>query len=173
MGQIVKTIGEAKNVLMDLRGEGASRKTVVFTNGCFDLLHPGHIHSLCAAKKLGDLLVVGINSDESVKGLKGLRRPLFPLEFRTQMLAALESVDLVVPFEGETPVGVIEVLQPDVLAKGGDYTDDEIAGASFVKGSGGRVELIPFLEGWSTSDILADILERYSTATEDEDTPVR
>ena len=130
---------------------------VVFTNGCFDLLHPGHIRSLEQARELGDALIVGLNSDASVRQLKGKGRPVLPERERAEILAALESVDAVVIFDEPTPREVIARLLPDVLVKGGDWPDDQIVGREEVEAAGGRVVSIPVVPGYSTSDILRKI----------------
>lgn len=130
---------------------------IVFTNGCFDLLHPGHIDYLERAKKLGDLLVIGLNEDDSIKILKGNQRPINNLNFRSTMLAALNSVDFIVPFKEETPANLIQEIEPQVLVKGGDYTIDNIVGAEFVQQTGGEVLVIPFLDGYSSSSIISKI----------------
>lgn len=131
-------------------------KTIVFTNGCFDLLHEGHLHLLKAANKLGDILIVGINSDDSVKRLKGDSRPIETLAIRCKHLAELDDVDYIIPFDEDTPVQLIENLHPHVLVKGGDYAADKIAGAEFVIQSGGEVVIIPLLEGYSTTKVIAE-----------------
>lgn len=130
-------------------------KTVVFTNGCFDVLHAGHVTYLTAARQLGDVLVVGLNSDESVRRLKGPQRPINVLEDRIVVLEALRCVDAVVVFEEDTPLALITELLPDVLVKGGDYTREAIVGADVVETNGGRTETIPLLPGRSTTAILA------------------
>jgi D-beta-D-heptose 7-phosphate kinase/D-beta-D-heptose 1-phosphate adenosyltransferase len=127
---------------------------VVFTNGCFDILHRGHVDLLRAARDEGDLLVVGVNSDASVRRLKGEGRPLVPAGDRTAVLAALESVDLVVVFDEDTPAALIRELRPDVLVKGADYREDEVVGGKDVAAWGGRVRLVPLTEGRSTSGLL-------------------
>jgi rfaE bifunctional protein nucleotidyltransferase chain/domain len=132
---------------------------VVFTNGCFDLLHPGHIRSLEQARALGDVLIVGLNSDASVRQLKGQGRPLTPERERAEILAALESVDAVVIFDDLTPREVIARLLPDVLVKGGDWPGDQIVGREEVEAAGGRVVLAPVVPGYSTTDILKRIRE--------------
>ena len=126
-------------------------KKLVFTNGCFDLLHAGHVQSLREAKKMGDLLVVGVNTDDSVKRLKGADRPVWGLEDRMTVLAALECVDYVIPFAEDTPIRLIERLIPDVIVKGGDYTLDEMIGADIVLSHGGSVQIVPYLEGRSST----------------------
>jgi len=132
----------------------ADGETVVFTNGVFDLLHPGHMTYLAQARALGGRLVVGLNSDASVKRLKGETRPLQAEEDRSFNLAALRSVDLVVPFSEDTPLGLITAIHPDVLVKGGDYTIDTIVGANQVLGWGGRVEVLTFVQGKSTTALI-------------------
>jgi len=127
---------------------------VVFTNGCFDLLHVGHISLLERARHMGDRLIVAVNSDRSVRGLKGRRRPLVREQERAQVLAALASVDAVVVFDEATPLRLIEALRPDVLVKGGDYTENEVVGAAEVRGWGGRLELVPLVAGCSTSGLI-------------------
>lgn len=132
-------------------------KRVVFTNGCFDLLHPGHVTYLESAKELGDILIVGLNSDDSIRQLKGPSRPINNLADRAHMLAGLRSVDLVVPFSEETPIELIKALLPDLLVKGGDYLPDDIVGAKEVREAGGEVIVVPFLAGHSSTDIINKI----------------
>ena len=132
---------------------------IVFTNGCFDILHAGHLTSLQGAKRLGDLLVVGLNSDSSVRGLKGDSRPVISQENRASLLAGLACVDIVVLFDQPTPEALIELLEPDVLVKGGDYTLDQIAGADFVRKRGGQVVALPLVPGLSTTRILSGRVE--------------
>lgn len=130
---------------------------VVFTNGCFDLLHPGHIHSLESARSLGDALIVGINSDASIRQLKGPGRPVLPELERAEILASLESVDAVLIFDEPTPQRVIASLLPDVLVKGGDWADDKIVGREEVEAAGGKVVRAEIVQGYSTTDILKKI----------------
>lgn len=132
-------------------------KKIVFTNGCFDILHIGHVSYLQKAKQLGDVLVVGVNSDDSVKRLKGVSRPVNCLKDRMDMLAALDFVDYVIPFEDDTPIKLINEVRPDVLVKGGDYLPENIVGAKGVIANGGVVKVIPFVEGHSTSGIIEKI----------------
>lgn len=132
-------------------------KTLCFTNGCFDLLHPGHVRYLEDVRALGDFLVVGLNSDASVARLKGPSRPLQDERARAAVLLGLRSVDAVVRFEEETPLNLIRALQPDVLAKGGDYTAETVVGRDLVEARGGRLVLVPFLPGYSTSAIVERI----------------
>jgi D-beta-D-heptose 7-phosphate kinase/D-beta-D-heptose 1-phosphate adenosyltransferase len=131
--------------------------TIVFTNGCFDLLHRGHVEYLAAARQLGDVLVVGLNSDASVRRLKGPDRPINPEGDRAAVLDALRAVDFVTIFEEDTPAALIEAVQPDVLVKGADYTEDRIVGADIVRRRGGRVVIVPLLGGRSTSGLIARI----------------
>jgi D-beta-D-heptose 7-phosphate kinase/D-beta-D-heptose 1-phosphate adenosyltransferase len=129
-------------------------KTVVFTNGVFDLLHPGHIFSLSQAAKEGDYLVVAVNSDDSVKRLKGATRPLNQQDSRAFVIASLLMVDAAVIFEEDTPLQLINAIKPDVLVKGGDYTIEQIVGAKEVIANGGRVVINPIIDGFSTSSII-------------------
>ena len=131
--------------------------TVVFTNGCFDILHAGHIHYLKEAKKLGDRLLIGLNTDRSVQTLKGKTRPVNSEISRLTVLKNLSFIDGVTLFEEETPRALIEDILPHVLVKGGDYSVDEVVGADTMKKIGGSVVIIPFLEGFSTSDIITRI----------------
>lgn len=138
------------------------RKKVVFTNGCFDVLHRGHIECLRKAKSFGDVLVVGLNSDSSVRKIKGDKRPILPQGDRAEILASLEMVDYVVIFREETPLNLITSLVPDVLTKGGDYKKDEIVGREIVESSGGRVILVKQIPGRSTRNIIGKIAKRYT-----------
>ncbi len=135
----------------------AENKRVVFTNGCFDLLHPGHVTYLENARALGDVLIIGLNSDDSIQQLKGPSRPINALADRAHMLAGLRSVDLVVPFAEETPIDLIKTLLPDVLVKGGDYQPDHIVGAKEVREAGGKVIVVPFLDGHSSTNLIKKI----------------
>jgi len=139
--------------------EKRNGRRIVFTNGCFDLLHPGHIGSLELARVLGDALIVGLNSDASVRQLKGAGRPVLPERERAEILAALECVDAVVIFNEPTPREVIARLLPDVLVKGGDWPGDQIVGREEVEAVGGRVVSIPVVPGYSTTEILRKIRE--------------
>lgn len=131
--------------------------TIVFSNGCFDLLHAGHTHYLEQAKTLGDKLVLGINTDRSVSALKGAERPVQDEQGRLQIMASLQCVDLVTLFDESTPLRLIELTNPDILVKGDDYTIDTIVGADFVMRNGGRVETIALLKGYSTTAIIDKI----------------
>ena len=133
--------------------------TIVFTNGCFDILHRGHIKILFAAKKKGDRLVVGLNGDQSVQRLKGHDRPLQPFDDRAIILDALEVVDMVVGFEEDTPAEIISKILPNILVKGGDYTTNAIVGADTVIANGGTVETIPLVLGKSTTKLVDQIIK--------------
>jgi D-glycero-beta-D-manno-heptose 1-phosphate adenylyltransferase len=132
-------------------------KTISFTNGCFDILHPGHIASLSDAAREADILVVGINADVSARRLKGAGRPVMNENARALLLASLAMVDAVVIFEEDTPLDLIQIVQPDVLVKGGDYTIEQIVGAKEVMAAGGRVVINPILPGFSTTGIIGKI----------------
>jgi len=153
---VVLTLEE---IILRFGREKRNGKRVVFTNGCFDLLHPGHIESLETARALGDALIVGINSDESVRTLKGPGRPVYPAEERAEILASLECVDAVLIFEEPTPQRVIAALLPDVLVKGGDWPGNQIVGREEVEAAGGKVVRVEVVEGYSTSEILRKIRE--------------
>ena len=144
-------------LILQFGREKRNGKRVVFTNGCFDVLHPGHIHSLEAARALGDCLIVGLNGDESVRALKGAGRPVIPAEERAEIVASLECVDAVVVFEELTPQKVIAALLPDVLVKGGDWPGNQIVGREEVEAAGGRVVLVEVVPGYSTTEILKRI----------------
>nr|MBW4055453.1 D-glycero-beta-D-manno-heptose 1-phosphate adenylyltransferase [Pseudomonadota bacterium] len=137
-------------------------KRIVFTNGCFDLLHAGHVKYLQKARSLGDLLILGLNSDTSVRRLKGPKRPLIDQDERAHLLAALDCVDYVIIFDEDTPLELITALEPHILAKGGDYSLDQVVGRDLVEANGGRVELVNFVDGKSTTNIIERILELYS-----------
>ncbi len=137
-------------------------KRIVFTNGCFDILHRGHISYLNAAKGYGDVLIVGINSDDSVRRIKGENRPINSMEDRAQILAALSSVDHIIPFDGDTPIDIIKVIQPDTYVKGGDYTRETLPEAEIVEKLGGGVEILPYLEDHSTTNVIERIRQIYS-----------
>jgi len=154
----IKGREELSDILEEQRRQG---RKVVFTNGCFDLLHVGHVKYLQAARRLGDLLVLGLNSDTSIKRLKGEGRPLINQEERSHILAALSCIDYVVVFDEDTPLQLLESLRPDILVKGGDYTPDTVVGRELVEGYGGRIELISFVDGKSTTGIIDKILAQY------------
>ena len=135
----------------------SKNETIVFTNGCFDILHLGHLDYLCKAKDLGSKLIVGVNSSNSVKKLKGPSRPVNSTQSRSKLLAGFECIDLIVVFNEDTPLNLIQSLKPNILVKGGDYTFETIVGAEEVKNYGGQVKIIPFLPGYSTSKIVTKI----------------
>ena len=140
----------------------AAGQRIVFTNGCFDLLHYGHLHYLYEAKALGDRLVVGLNSGASVQRLKGPTRPINDEKTRAHLLAALEMVDLVVIFDEDTPFELIQAIEPDILVKGGDWQPDQIVGADLVLARGGAVRSLPFQAGYSTTNIEQKILQLHN-----------
>ena len=154
----VKSLRELKAKLGEIRRKGGR---IVFTNGCFDILHVGHVRYLADAKALGDFLVVAINSDKSIRGLKGEKRPIVPQHERADVVASLESVDFVTIFDEADPYNVINELQPDYLVKGGDWGEGEIIGSDIVLKRGGEVIRIPFIEGASSTNIMETIIERY------------
>jgi len=147
---------EQDRLILHIAGIRRNRR-VVFTNGCFDLLHPGHVRCLEQARALGDLLIVAINSDASVRRMKGAERPVMPEGERTEVLAALAAVDYVTVFEEDTPREIIARLVPDVLVKGRDWGPDQIVGRAEVETAGGRVVSIPLEPGWSTTGLLKKI----------------
>jgi len=148
------TLTEAVSLAKRLRSGG---KTIVFTNGVFDLLHPGHVRYLQHARSLGDALIVGINSDRSVRSNKGPERPIMPEAERVEVLEALKCVDATVVFDEDTPHDLIAALQPDVLVKGADWAEDAIVGRDIVEARGGRVVRAPIAAGYSTTSIIAKI----------------
>ena len=151
----VHTLKKLAAIRRRLKRQG---KKVVFTNGCFDLLHAGHVRLFHEAKKLGDVLIVALNSDSSVRRLKGPTRPIFPLRERFEILAAVADIDYLSSFGEPTPKKIIAALLPDVLVKGGDWGPDEIVGRAEVEGAGGRVARVRYFEGHSTSSIIRRIL---------------
>jgi rfaE bifunctional protein nucleotidyltransferase chain/domain len=154
----IKSLSDAKKEIDIVKKQG---KKVVFTNGCFDILHIGHTRYLYSARELGDFLIVAVNSDKSVRAIKGHERPVIPDNERIEMLAALGCVDMAILFDEEDPLEVIKCLVPDILVKGGDWKEDEIIGSDVVKNSGGRVIRIPFIEGASTTGIINKILDGF------------
>lgn len=154
MSAKLKSVDELSAVAAEARKNG---KIVVFTNGCFDLVHRGHIHTLRQAKALGDILVVGLNSDVSVRAIKGPDRPIMPEADRIELIAALEMVDYLVTYSEPDPYQVITAIKPSVLVKGGDWSADKIVGADVVEQYGGRVAVIPYLPGFSTTQIIERI----------------
>jgi len=156
--EAVKTRSEIVEIRNKLKKE---KKKVVFTNGCFDLIHSGHVDYLTRAKKLGDILIVGINSDSSVRRIKGEKRPITPEKERSIIISNLKPVDFVTLFEEDTPAELIKELKPDVLVKGSDWQINEIVGRDVVEKSGGIVKTIDFVTDQSTSKIIDSILKRY------------
>ena len=148
------TLAEAEFLVKQLRASG---KSIVFTNGVYDLLHPGHVRYLQAARALGDALVVGVNSDRSVRTNKGPSRPIHPEAERAEVIAAMDCVDAAVIFDQDTPHEIISRLQPDVLVKGADWAEDAIVGRDVVEARGGRVVRMPIEQGFSTTDLIAKI----------------
>ena len=148
------TLAEAEFLVRQLRASG---KSIVFTNGVYDLLHPGHVCYLQAARALGDALVVGVNSDRSVRANKGPSRPINPEAERAEVIAAMDCVDAAVVFDEDTPHEIISRLQPDVLVKGADWAEDSIVGRDVVEARGGRVVRMPIEQGFSTTDLIAKI----------------
>ena len=151
---MILTIDDAARMVGTLR---AQRKTVVFPNGVFDLLHPGHVRYLADARRHGDALIVGVNSDRSVHAIKGPRRPIFPEAERAEVVAALACVDAACIFDEDTPHAIITRLQPDILVKGADWAAGDIVGRDVVEARGGRVVRIPLAQGYSTTSIVERI----------------
>jgi rfaE bifunctional protein nucleotidyltransferase chain/domain len=150
----VKSLDELKTLAAAAR---TNEKIIVFTNGCFDLLHRGHIYLLREARALGDLLVVAINSDQSVKAIKGPTRPILAETDRLELIASLEMVNYVLLFDEPDPYNIISILRPDILVKGGDWSTEEVIGGDLVQGNGGKVVVVPYLKGFSTTEIIAKI----------------
>ncbi|MGE0103384.1 MAG: D-glycero-beta-D-manno-heptose 1-phosphate adenylyltransferase [Blastocatellales bacterium] len=166
MGLERKILTPAELYIERERLRGLGRK-VVFTNGCFDLLHPGHVRYLRQARYLGDALVVALNSDRSVRELKGPNRPILTETERAEVMAALGCVDYVTIFDDPTPRELIATLLPDVLVKGGDWGVGQIVGRQEVESAGGTVLSLPFVDGSSTSDVIQRIIDRYATSKSD------
>ncbi len=154
MDSKIQELKNLEKIRTRLRSDG---KKIVFTNGCFDLLHRGHVHLLKEAKGFGDILIVGVNDDASVTRLKGPPRPVFALKERLEILEALEAVDYLVSFSADTPQKLISVILPDVLVKGGDWKPEEIVGKEEVESAGGKVIVIPCLASHSTTEIISRI----------------
>lgn len=150
----------SKEILLQIIDELKTQgKKIVFTNGCFDIIHAGHLDYLTKAKQLGDYLIIGLNSDDSVSKLKGPSRPINNQEDRAAVLSGLKPVDFVVLFEEQTPFNLINSIKPDILVKGGDYTIENIVGSDIVENNGGKVIVIPFVKGKSTTNIIEKIKE--------------
>ena len=150
----IRGLDELKTLVDENKKSG---KKIVFTNGCFDLLHRGHLHLLREAKKYGEILIVAVNSDSSVRKIKGPNRPIFSEEERVELIASLEMVNYVVVFVDGDPYNVIKKLKPDILVKGGDWSQGEVVGRDIVEGSGGKLAIIPLLQGYSTTNIIERI----------------
>jgi rfaE bifunctional protein nucleotidyltransferase chain/domain len=150
----LKSFEEIKSIVVRARNNG---KRVAFTNGCFDLLHRGHVHVLRAARACADLLIVGINSDQSVKQIKGPARPVLPECDRCELVGAMEMVDFIVLFNEPDPYSLISAIRPDVLVKGGDWNTDKIIGGDLVEEGGGEVVVVPYIKGFSTTEIIERI----------------
>jgi len=157
MGKIVE-VDEIAKISMELKNKG---KKIVFTNGCFDILHRGHVEYLSKAKQLGDVLIVGLNSDSSVKMIKGDKRPIVPQEDRAFILSNLSFVDYVVIFDEPTPYELISKIVPDVLVKGSDWSEENVVGKDIVEANGGKVVLIELVPGRSTTNVIKTIIERF------------
>lgn len=156
----IKTLPALKKIL---KGNKKKYKKVVFTNGCFDLLHRGHIEYLKKARSLGDVLVVGLNSDASVRRLKGRGRPIMFQDDRAKILASLEFVDFIIIFNEDTPFNLISQLEPDILVKGADWDKNKIVGKDIVETSGGKVEVVKYLKGHSTTALLKKITKNFTS----------
>ncbi len=159
--RMLSKIIQREDLAQTMKTVRASGEKVVFTNGCFDILHVGHVRYLAAAKSEGNVLVVGLNSDESVKSIKKENRPIIPQEQRAEVLSSLWCVDYVTLFDEPDPLSLIKVVQPDVLVKGADWTEEEIIGADFVKKNGGRVVRVSVVSGVSTSRIIQQIINNH------------
>jgi D-beta-D-heptose 7-phosphate kinase/D-beta-D-heptose 1-phosphate adenosyltransferase len=154
-----------ERLLPELQYHRAAGRRIVFTNGCFDLVHLGHVKYFQFAKKQGDILVVGVNTDSSICRLKGPKRPIIGQDDRLGVLEELESIDYLVPFDDDTPLRLIEAIRPDVLVKGADYQKEQVVGWNIVEGYGGRIALAPLIDGRSTSSVIRRIIEAHATET--------
>lgn len=157
-----KVIFQRKKLLKVIKNFKKQKKKIVFTNGCYDILHAGHVKFLQEAKKLGDILLVAINSDSSVRKIKGKKRPIVPQKERAEVLSALKCVDLVTVFYEKDPYKIINDIKPDILVKGGDWPVNKIIGADIVRKKGGLVKTIKYIKGSSTTDIISRVLKSYS-----------
>lgn len=154
----IKSLNALKKIILNLKAKG---RKIIFTNGCFDLLHYGHVKYLEDAKKYGDILVVAINSDASVKRIKGSGRPIVNQEDRARVIASLGSVDYVVIFKEDTPLATIKALKPDIIVKGADWSKDNIVGADFVASYGGKVSRIKLVKGRSTANLIKKVAQNF------------
>jgi rfaE bifunctional protein nucleotidyltransferase chain/domain len=158
MSSKIVNLKELKKILTVKRKE---KKKVAFTNGCFDILHYGHVKYLTQAKKMADILVVGVNTDSSVKKIKGKKRPINPLKHRMEVLAGLEAIDYLISFKETTPYRLIKEIKPDVLIKGGDWKPNEIVGKDIVEAYRGKVITLPYIKGVSTTNLIRKIVQRF------------
>ncbi|MBM4333193.1 MAG: D-glycero-beta-D-manno-heptose 1-phosphate adenylyltransferase [Deltaproteobacteria bacterium] len=154
----IKNISQMKKIVAHLKAQG---EKIVFTNGCFDILHVGHVRYLNKAKKLGDILLIGLNTDRSVKSIKGKKRPIVPEKERAEVISALEFVDYVILFDEPDPLRLIETLKPDILVKGADWSKDRIIGREIVGNLGGRVVRLPMVPGASSTGVIEKIIKVY------------
>ena len=154
----IRTLQQTKEECVRLKASGGK---TVFTNGCFDILHPGHTRYLFTARKLGDYLIVALNSDRSVRSIKGSKRPILNENIRAELISALGCVDSVLIFDEDNPLEMIRHLLPDILVKGGDWSEEEIIGADEVKEAGGEVKVIPYITGFSTTALINKILSLH------------
>lgn len=159
----MKKLISLKKLQEELKKLRKKKKRVVFTNGCFDIIHAGHVRYLTKARSLGDILVIGLNSDSSIKAIKGETRPIVPENERAEVLSALSCVDYIVLFKDDTPIRLIEAIRPDVLAKGADWAAKSIVGGDFVKKNGGKVARITLVKGKSTTNIIKKILSLHES----------
>jgi len=157
---ILQKIISYKDIPILFNSQYRGNHKLVFTNGCFDMLHRGHIHLLISAKNLGDNLIIGLNSDDSIRRLKGKTRPIIDEQTRSIILASLLFVDFVILFNEDTPFELIQLVKPDILIKGGDYRIEDIVGYDIVTATGGEVRTIPFLEGFSSSSLINKLKEK-------------
>jgi len=158
MSSKIVNLKKLKKILTIKRKE---KKKVAFTNGCFDILHYGHVKYLTQAKKMADILVVGVNTDSSVKKIKGKKRPINPLKHRMEVLAGLEAIDYLISFKETTPYRLIKEIKPDVLIKGGDWKPNEIVGKDIVEAYRGKVITLPYIKGVSTTNLIRKIVQRF------------
>ena len=154
MNPKIKTTSQIKALTAKLKKQG---RKIVFTNGCFDILHAGHIDLLKRSKALGDVLILGINADSSVKSIKGKKRPIIPEKYRMELMSAVQYIDFVVKFSEDTPLNLIKAIRPDILVKGDDWAPDQVVGREYA----GKVVLVPLFKGWSTTSIIQKIKENY------------
>ncbi|MFN4226987.1 MAG: D-glycero-beta-D-manno-heptose 1-phosphate adenylyltransferase [Candidatus Ratteibacteria bacterium] len=154
----IKSIEEIEKISSNLRKEG---KTIVFTNGCFDILHPGHIKVLKKAKSIGDILIVGLNSDKSIRMIKGKKRPIIDQKGRCEILSSLSMVDYIVIFEEKTPEKLIKAILPNFIVKGADYKKEEVVGKDIIERYGGKIVIVPLYKKYSTTNLIKKINENF------------